>query len=148
MARDRKNPQWKAEWDRLVGDHKYFRIKNWDRCQFLLPNGVPAGWIKDYCEKDFDCTDWTLMERWLMDALRRWRGRRGENILANLTAILGATNAPLTARARVPEALLTLIGRGFLVPCNESDRLLKKSREDKRREEKNRILLMNLKEKT
>jgi hypothetical protein len=63
--------------------------------------------------------------------------RRGENILANVAATLSATNAPVTSRSGVPQALLALVSRGFLIPTNESDRSGKKSIEEKKKEDRN-----------
>lgn len=134
--RNRNRPQWRDEWDTIVGENKFFRIKNWDRYQpTLAASGNGVRWIKDYCEKDFDLSEWSLMERWLMDALRRWRGRRGENILADVTAMSRATNAPVASVSGLPRAVLALVSRGILIPCNESDSPLDKSRVEKKREE-------------
>lgn len=49
-----QTPKWREEWTRLVGDHKYLVIRNWDEYQVLTPSGFPARWIKDYVNADFD----------------------------------------------------------------------------------------------
>ena len=72
----RGTPKWRAEWDRLVGSNEYLAIKNFDKYQALTSAGIPvAQWIKDFVEKDFEETELTGLERWLLDSLRRWRGR-------------------------------------------------------------------------
>jgi hypothetical protein len=131
-----KIPKWREEWTRLVGDHQFLEIKNFHKYQALTTNGIPvAQWIKDFVEKDFEETDLTGLQRWLLDSLRRWRGRSGSNVHANLTAILSATCAHLTDRPHIPHAVCTLITRGFLIPSNQRDRILKKIKEDKTQEE-------------
>lgn len=137
MSDDKKRiPKWKAEWDRLVGDHQYFAIKNWDKYQALTSAGIPvAQWIKDFVEKDFEEGQLKGLERWLLDRLRRWRGRRGANIPADVAAIISATHAHHTDRAHIPHALCRLVTRGFLVPSNQRSQVLKKIQEEKNQQE-------------
>ena len=99
----RSVPKWKEEWAQLVGDHQYLAIKNWDKYQALTSAGIPvAQWIKDFVEKDFEEGQLKGLERWLLDSLRRWRGRRGANIPADVAAIISATHAHHTDRAHIP----------------------------------------------
>ncbi|SRR5437879_3252097 len=74
-----KIPAWKAEWDRLVGDHKYLEIKNWAKYQPEMEEGNTYPWFKSYGTTDEDALadDEGSLVRWLKDALRRWRARGG-----------------------------------------------------------------------
>lgn len=133
-----KEPKWKTEWDRLVGDHKHFEIKNWAKYQPEMEDGTSNPWFKSYVTTDEDALaeDETGLMRWLKDALRRFRTRRGSPLPTNMRVLLMGTSCHVTDRPHLPTLVLRLVSRGFLIPCNES--FTPKSRGDKKREEKKR----------
>lgn len=130
----KNQPKWREEWNRLVGDHKYLAIKNWDSYQTFTSSGVPAHWIKDYVNADFD-EPLAIFEGGLLNRLRRFRGRLGHNIPTNLQLILSGCAVLGQDRHNVGAALVQLVGRGRLVPTNQQDMVSKKRIEEKKREE-------------
>lgn len=130
-----KTPKWREQWEKLVGDHKYLVIRNWDEYQQLTPSGYPARWIKDYVNADFD-TPLPLFTTGLLDRLRRFRGRLGSNIPANLELILSGCAVIGQDRHNVPAALVQLLSSGRLIPSNQSDEVSKRSKAEQSEENK------------
>lgn len=90
---------------------KFLAIKNWDKYQ----SGKKGwGWIKDYVNQDDDkdMAALSMFERGVLQELRRVRGRSGKNIDNDMTLIASATHAKGTDRARIGNAIATLIEIG------------------------------------
>jgi hypothetical protein len=134
-----KIPAWKAEWDRLVGDHKYLEIKNWVKYQPEMEEGNTYPWFKSYGTTDQDALadDEGSLVRWLKDALRRWRARRGIPLPAQMDSMFTGTACHKCDRPNLPRTVVALVSHGFLIPCNDGF-TPKKRREEKRRKEKGR----------
>jgi len=114
------NPKWHAKWDQLVGSHPFITIKHFGNVQ----RENTSEWILNYTEEDFNESDLTGFERWLLGSLRRWMGRRRENLPGDKKEIhsyLSATCAHHTDRSHIPQAILRLVTGGFLIPTNQRD---------------------------
>jgi hypothetical protein len=129
-----KIQNWREEWERLVGDHKYLAIKNWDEFQ---ANDLTVNWIKDYVDKDFeqDHAKLTMYQSALLDRVRRFRGRLRKNIPADVETVLCACCVPAEERRYGGYALVVLVLCGFLIPTNEQLNLQEKRRVEKSRKE-------------
>jgi hypothetical protein len=125
-----KQPKWKEEWDRLVGDNKYLEIKGWYSWQ---EKNYTTDYIRDYYGKDEDPDYYMkpVLQRWMMDWLRRHRGRLRHTLPNDPVALLKRMNINDRAEwAQAPRYLLALVGQpssnglathdqGFLIPTNE-----------------------------
>ena len=138
--RDYKNQAWKVEWEKLVSGYKFLAVKRWADFQ---EKDLTTSWIKDYVNKEWVDEDYaklTITQRYLIDGIRRIRGRLRENLSATNTVELvsSALRVPGEARVGVGPALVALGVRGFLIPTNERDTDHKR-REEKRKEEEDRL---------
>lgn len=115
-------------------DFKYLAIKNWEKFQ----SGKKGwDWIKDYVNQDDDkdMAALSMFERGLLQELRRVRGRSGKNIANDMKLIASATHAKGTDRARIGNAIGTLIQRKILILTNEQDDSLEERRGEEKRED-------------
>ena len=121
-------------------DCKYLAIRNWSKYQSTR-NGQPSSWIKDYVDKDhdYDYGKLTGFQRYVYDGCRRLRGKFGRNFHYDATWVARALNVLPTERARVANAIATLVARGLLIPTNQQDDVREIHIEEKRREEKRRV---------
>lgn len=113
---------------------RYLAIKNWSKYQ----SGKKGwDWIKDYVNQgdDEDLGGLSLFERGLLQELRRLRGRSGKNIPNDATHIARAIHALGTDRARIGNAIETLIERNILVLTNQQDGFVEEKREEEKRGE-------------
>jgi hypothetical protein len=116
-----KTPKWLVEWNKLVGDHKFIEIKGWYRWQ---QKSYTTDYIRDYYGKDDDPDYYTktLRQRWVMDWLRRQRGRMRHTLPANPLALIQRMNAPILEARWLGLDLVLLVSCGFLIPTNEQVR--------------------------
>jgi hypothetical protein len=114
-----KEPAWQAEWNRLVGSAKGLEIKNWQKYQPEMRDGLSATWCISYCSTDEDEIEDTAYMRWLKDALRRARARRGGPLVVNMSYLLSATACHQYDRQNFPRYVVKLLSCGFLIPTNE-----------------------------
>jgi hypothetical protein len=97
----------------------HLEIKNWDRYQPKDSKNLP--WIRDYKDKEFD-PDYhklTIMQRYMLDACCRLRGRYGRVLPNDPQWLLCATAVPPRERHNATTAIQQLINRGFLLLTNE-----------------------------
>lgn len=128
-----KIPAWKAEWDRLVGNHKYLEIKHWAKYQPEMEEGNTYPWFKSYASTDEDALgdDEGFYIRGVKDALRRWRARRGTPLPALMETMFTGTACHKCDRPNLPRTIVALVSHGFLIPCNDGF-TPKKRREEKK----------------
>lgn len=116
----------------MTDEPKYLAIKNWDKYQ----SGKKGwDWIKDYVNQDDDkdLAKLSMFQRGLLQELRRVRGRSGKNIDNDLDLIASATHAIGTDRARLKNAIKTLIERKILVLTNQQVDFVEEKRGEERR---------------
>jgi hypothetical protein len=118
----------------VVENFAYLAIKNWDKHQ-KLQSDKPAIYIQDYTDKDGhpDYSQLTFLQRYVLDGCQRLRGRFGCNLPNDVLWVGRALAALPQERHNLSAALRELVGRGFLIPCNEKISLqsrVEKSRED------------------
>jgi len=125
---------------------EYLRVKNWEKYQRnktgkITANGQPVRYIKDRTDKDSDpdYAQLTVFERYVLDALRRLRGRFGRNPYADPTWCARATCVLPKDRPHIPHAIRTLTTRGFLVLTNQQIDSPQVLLEEKSRVEKSRV---------
>lgn len=114
---------------------RYLAFKNWAKYQ----SGKKGwDWIKDYVNQndDEELGKLSLFERGLLQELRRLRGRSGKNIPNNATHIAQAVHAIGTDRARIGNALHTLIEQNILVLTNQQDGFVEEKRGEEKRGDK------------
>jgi hypothetical protein len=116
----KKIPQWKTQWDALVGDHKYLDIKGWYDWQEKF---YTTDYIRDYYGKDED-PDYgspavRVMARWSMDWLRRQRGRMRHTLPNDPHFLVTRMNLHPDDAKWAGSALVLLVECGFLIPTNE-----------------------------
>jgi|HubBroStandDraft_6_1064221.scaffolds.fasta_scaffold286193_2 hypothetical protein len=126
----KNKPKWLDDWERLTGDHKYLEIKGWYTWQ---EKSYTTDYIRDYFGKDEDPDYYTqsFTRRWMMDWLRRQRGRMRHTLYNNPTALLQRMNATGSDCAQAGVNLLSLVSQGFLMPTNEQIRDQKYGKESK-----------------
>jgi len=113
---------------------KYLEIKNWDKYQAFLRKGKPAGWIKDYSDKEADhgYSMLSITQRYVLDGCCRLRARLGKNLPNDPVYISRALSVAPEERHCIPRTVAVLIERGFLLLTNQQDDSLEKRREEKR----------------
>jgi hypothetical protein len=101
-------------------EFKYLAIKNWSRYQSTKVN-QPKPWIRDYIDQDFDADQakLTTMQRYMLTACRRLRGRFNKNLTNNPQWICSASAVLPQERHNASRAIARLIDRGFLIPTNQ-----------------------------
>lgn len=115
----KKEPVWKEEWDRLIGDAKGLEIKNWRKYQPEQQDGISNSWFKSYTTTDEDEAQDIGTVRWLKDALRRARARRGGPLPADMHVLrMNTVCHPYDAK-NFPRLVVELVSCGFLIPSNE-----------------------------
>lgn len=114
---------------------KFLAIKNWDKYQPKDSKNLP--WIRDYKDKEFDpeYSRLTILQRYILDAICRLRGRYGRNIPNDPLWICRATAVLPRERHNATTAIQQLISSGFLVLTNEQDAPLGKVRKGEERKE-------------
>lgn len=124
---------------------KYLAIRNWEKYQKnhagkVTAEGEPVRYIKDWTDKDSDSdySKLTAFERYVLDALRRLRGRFGHNPHNNPTWCARATCMLHRDRTHMAHAIHRLVTEGFLVLTNQlvgfqEVPLIEKSRVEKSR---------------
>ena len=115
---------------------KYLAIKNWDFFQPKDTRTMP--WIRDYKNKDFDpeYSRLTVMQRFMLDACCRLRGRHSSNLPNDPLWICRATAILPRERHNATTAIQQLVTSGFLILTNEQDTPLGKERKGKERKGK------------
>lgn len=110
---------------------KYLSIKNWEEYQPMDTKNLP--WIRDYKDKDWDreFSQLTIMQRYMLDAICRLRGRHGRNLPNDLQWIVRATAVLPRERHNATTAIQQLINSGFLTLTNEQDSPLGEVRKGK-----------------
>lgn len=111
-------------------------IKNWAMYQSTTKRN--AAWVKDYTLKDVDegYSDLTMVERYILDACCRLRGRQGRDITADPLALCRALAIKAQDRHNATKAIRKLIERGWLIPTNEQVKVNKVPSEKEREVEK------------
>lgn len=118
---------------------KYLSIDGWEKYQTKTTGSMK--WIKDYTHKDMDDSDYsslTALQRYVLDGVRRLRGRLGVNVDNDSTFIARAICLHNTDRAHLVHSLDTLITRKLLIPTNQRDNSLEKKRIEEKRGDKRR----------
>jgi len=115
----------------MAEEFKYLAIKNWDLYQPKDSRTMP--WIRDYKSKDFDpeYSRLTVMQRFMLDACCRLRGRHNSNLPNDPLWICRATAILPRERHNATTAIQQLINSGFLVLTNEQDTPLGRVRKGK-----------------
>jgi hypothetical protein len=101
---------------------QYLSIKNWQRFQPRLKSGKPCrDWIRldTHLEDDSEFIKLSCLERYVLIGVWRLKGRTGRNPVNDPTYISRALQVDPKTRPHIPHALLTVISRGFLIPCNQ-----------------------------
>lgn len=95
----------------------YLAIKNWSKYQKLFRD-KPAPYIFDFTDQDsdYDFSKLHMFVRGVYAGCRRLRGRFGHNLHNDPTWVARSLNTLPTERARIADALRTLIKRGLLIP--------------------------------
>jgi hypothetical protein len=140
-------PKWREEWDQLTLDpatgqpFKYLDIKGWYDWQEKF---YTTDYIRDYFGKDEDpdygSPEVRVVTRWMMDWLRRQRGRMRHTLPNDPSMLLHRMNMGHSDSAQAPLNLLSLVSQDFLVPTNECVRDRKYGKESKEKEIKVKIL--------
>jgi hypothetical protein len=122
-----KTPKWRERWDELTKDpatgqpFKHLEIKGWYDWQ---EKNYTTDYIRDYFGKDED-PDYYMrptQQRWMMDWLRRQRGRLRHTLPNDPAALLRRMNLlPMNALQAGNDLLMTLECR-FLKPTNQQVR--------------------------
>jgi hypothetical protein len=114
------------QWEELTRDFKYVAIKKWEEFQ----SETTTEFIFDYLDKEWDDEDYaklSLAQRYILDGLRRQRGKLRKNLpsrdLANYTIM--SLRCPMRERSTITKILVTLYERRFLILTNEQDKYLK-----------------------
>lgn len=107
---------------------KYLAIKNWEKYQPKDTKTLP--WIRDYKDKEFDpdFSRLTILQRYMLDAICRLRGRYGRNLPNDTLWICRATAVLPRERHNATTAIQQLINSGFLTLTDEEDSPLGKDR--------------------
>jgi hypothetical protein len=122
---------------------KYLAIKNWEKYQPKDTKNLP--WIRDYKDKDWDqyFSQLTVMQRYMLDAICRLRGRHGRNLPNDQQWIVRATAVLPRERHNATTAIQQLINSEFLALTNEQDTPLGEVRRGKDSKEKVQDLPQN-----
>ena len=116
---------------------KFIAIKNWDKYQTEMRNKVD--WIKDYVEKDSDpdYANLTCLQRYVLDACCRLRGRFAHNLYNDPTWLAQVLHIGRKDAPHLPHAIRTLAARGFFALTNQQLSPREEKEKRKRREENN-----------
>lgn len=122
--------------DDTKSEFKYLAIKNWAKYQKLF-RGKPARYIFDYTDQDsdYDFSKLTMFERGVYAGCRRLRGRFGHNLHNDATWVARALNTLPTDRARISNAMRTLIERGLLILSNQKEEGAKPALQDETKQD-------------
>jgi hypothetical protein len=123
----------------LAEEFKYLAVKNWKRFQPKNTQNLP--WIRDYKERDFDdkYSKLTCMQRYMMDACCRLRGRRDSNLPNDPQWICSATAVLPRERHNATTAIQQLVRSGLLLLTNQQYDLLGEERKGEERKGKESI---------
>jgi hypothetical protein len=127
-----KTPKWIDRWNELVGENKFLEIKGWYDWQ---EKSYTTDYIRDYYGKDED-SDYgspqiRVMRRWMMDWLRRQRGRLRHTLPNDPHFLVTRMNLHPDDAKWVGPALVLLVECRFLKPTNEQVRDQKWTKEKK-----------------
>ena len=108
-------------------EKKYLTIRNWDKFQSTTDKhgksmeGRGRPYIRDYCDKETDSlyASLTLVQRYMIDACRRLRGKHGRNLQNDPMWIMRQLDVDPAERSHGVKAVHALIKCGFLIPTNQ-----------------------------
>lgn len=104
---------------------KYLAVKNWEIFQPKMRTKSPKRqWIMDYTDKEFDADYMKLscLQRYVLDALCRLRGRLGHDIpYDDPTWVIRLLHVSRTDAPHIPHAVRTLCARNFLIEYIQQD---------------------------
>jgi hypothetical protein len=108
-------------------EKKYLAIRNWAKFQSTTDKqgksleGRRRTYILDFTDKESDSlyADLTIVQRYMIDACRRIRGRLGHNIPNDAMWVVRQLDIPFKERAKAAKAVSRLIEVGFLIPTGE-----------------------------
>jgi hypothetical protein len=127
-------PKWHERWKELTGDHKFLEIKGWYDWQ---EKHYTTDYVRDYFGKDEDpdygSPEVRVLVRWMMDWLRRQRGRMRHTLPNDPAFLIRRMNLHPKDANQAPTAFLLLVDqpptnerpevdRRFLIPTNEQVR--------------------------
>ena len=106
---------------------KFLTIRNWSKFQSTTDShgrsleGRRRTYILDFVDKESDSlyAALTIVQRYMIDACRRLRGRLGRNIKNDPTWISNQLEVSYRERAKAVKAIGRLIEVGFLIPTDE-----------------------------
>ena len=109
--------------DEPTSELKYLAIKNWRKYQgtTLTHSNARRPWVKDWLDKDADpdYSELTCLQRYVLDGVRRLRGRFECNPPADGVWIARALSVDVRERHCIPSAIRRLVALGFLIPTNQ-----------------------------
>lgn len=112
---------WESKMSDSDNPKEYISIKNWHKFQPKDSKSMP--WIRDYKDKeaDPDYHNLTILQRYMLDAICRLRGRYGRNLPNIPLWICRATAVLPRERHNATTAIQQLINSGFLIVTNQQD---------------------------
>jgi hypothetical protein len=106
----------------ITPEKEFLAIKNWEthQCKDRKGRNIRL-YIKDYCEQDGELrySRLTALQRYVLDAIRRLRGRLGRNPENDATWIARAAQMLPRDRTHVAQAIHRLCIDGFLAVTNQ-----------------------------
>jgi hypothetical protein len=102
-----------------TSEKAFLAIKNWSVYWCRDRNGRP--YILDDSDKDGDpdYSRLTMLQRYVLDALYRLRGRRGKNFRNDPVWLVKALFVLPRERRHLPQAIQKLIALGHLLPTDQ-----------------------------
>lgn len=115
---------------------EFLAIRNWEKRQ--PGRRGKSEWIKDYTDKDSHekYEKLSFYQRYVLDALRRLRGLKGENVPNDPMYIARSLHAARTDRPHIHHAVSTLLAHGFLILTNQQVDFVDKEIEVDKEQEK------------
>jgi hypothetical protein len=115
---------------------KYLAIKNWKKYQPKNTQNLP--WIRDYKEREFDpeYARLTALQRYMLDACCRLRGRRDCNLSNDPLWIVRSIAMLPRERHNATAAIRELISCGFLILTHQQNEPLVEESKEKESEVK------------